>query len=38
MPRLADEGVYLASESTVYRVLKENDMQHHRGRSKKPNV
>jgi len=38
VPRLADEGVYIASESTVYRVLKENDMQHHRGRSKKPNA
>jgi putative transposase len=37
VPRLADQGVYIASESTFYRVLKENDMQHHRGRSKKPN-
>jgi len=36
VPRLADEGVYIASESTMYRVLKEKDMQHHRGRSKKP--
>lgn len=36
VPRLADEGVYIASESTIYRVLKERDMQHHRGRSKKP--
>lgn len=36
VPRLADKGCYLASESTFYRVLKENDMQHHRGRSKKP--
>ena len=36
VPRLADEGVYIASESTIYRVLKEKDMQHHRGRSKKP--
>lgn len=36
VPRLADDGVYIASESTFYRVLKENDMQHHRGRSKKP--
>lgn len=36
VPRLADQGVYIASESTFYRVLKENDMQHHRGRSKNP--
>lgn len=36
VPRLADQGVYIASESTFYRVLKEKDMQHHRGRSKKP--
>jgi len=36
VPRLADEGVYIASESTLYRVLKERDMQHHRGRSKRP--
>lgn len=38
VPRLADEGVYIASESTIYRVLKEKDMQHHRGRSKKPHA
>lgn len=36
VPQLADQGIYLASESTFYRVLKENNMQHHRGRSKKP--
>jgi putative transposase len=36
VPRLADQGVYIASESTFYRVLKEKNMQHHRGRSKKP--
>lgn len=36
VPILADEGTYVASESTFYRVLKEKDMQHHRGRSKKP--
>ncbi len=29
---LADEGVYGASESTMYRVLHENDTQHHRRR------
>lgn len=36
VPRLADKGVYIASESTIYRVLKDHDMQHHRGRSKTP--
>jgi putative transposase len=36
VPILADRGVYLASESTFYRVLKSRNMQHHRGRSKKP--
>lgn len=36
VPQLADEGVYIASESTMYRVLKEKEMQHHRGRSKQP--
>lgn len=35
VPILADKGIYLASESTFYRVLKENNMQHHRGRAKK---
>ena len=36
VPRLADQGEYLASESSFYRVLREADEQHHRGRSKKP--
>jgi len=36
VPRLADQGIYLASESTFYRVLKEKNMQHHRGRAKSP--
>jgi transposase InsO family protein len=36
VPRLADEGLYLASESTFYRVLREHDAQHHRGRAKAP--
>src|SRR5690554_5034798 len=36
VPRLADKGVYIASESTIYRILKEHDMQHHRGKSKAP--
>ena len=36
VPTLADEGEYLASESTFYRVLKAASQQHHRGRAKKP--
>jgi putative transposase len=36
VPILADRGIYLASESTFYRILKQHNMQHHRGRSKKP--
>jgi transposase InsO family protein len=36
VPRLADQGVYLASESTFYRVLREVDEQHHRGRARPP--
>nr|VFK37013.1 MAG: hypothetical protein BECKLPF1236C_GA0070990_107441 [Candidatus Kentron sp. LPFa] len=36
VPRLADQGSYLASESTFYRVLKAHDQLHHRGRAKVP--
>ena len=36
VPYLADRGVYLASESTIYRILREHKMQHHRGRSNIP--
>ena len=36
VPALADEGVYIASESTFYRVLREEKMQNHRGRSAEP--
>jgi putative transposase len=36
VPTLADRGVYLASESSFYRVLKQASQQHHRGRAKKP--
>jgi len=38
VPKLADEGRYLASESTFYRVLSAEDQQHHRGRAKPPRV
>jgi len=34
VPRLADMGQYVASESTMYRVLKEHDQNVHRGRKK----
>jgi len=36
VPTLADKGIYIASESTFYRVLKEHNQQHHRGRSAAP--
>ena len=36
VPALADEGIYIASESTIYRVLHEEKMQNHRGRSQQP--
>jgi putative transposase len=34
VPRLADRGEYIASESTFYRILRQADEQHHRGRAK----
>ena len=36
VPKLADEGKYIASESTFYRILREEAMQNHRGRSQEP--
>ena len=36
VPMLADEGVYLASESTFSRVLRANDQSSRRGRAKPP--
>ncbi|MBC2582276.1 DDE-type integrase/transposase/recombinase, partial [Clostridium sp. DJ247] len=36
VPALADRGIYLASESTMYRILRNENMQHHRGKSKQP--
>ncbi len=36
VPRLADEGRYLASEATFYRVLRAAGQQQHRGRSQRP--
>lgn len=36
VPRLADEGRYLASESSFYRILRDADQHHRRGRSQPP--
>ena len=38
VPRLADEGVYLASESSFYRVMRAANLQHHRGRAHPPST
>ncbi|WP_420833272.1 IS3 family transposase [Roseovarius tolerans] len=36
VPRLADQGRYLASESSFYRILRADGQQHHRGRARQP--
>ncbi|MGN0931556.1 helix-turn-helix domain-containing protein [Falsigemmobacter intermedius] len=36
VPRLADQGCYIASESSFCRVLRAHGQQHHRGRSRAP--
>ena len=36
VPKLADQGRYLASESSFCRILRADGQQHHRGRSKPP--
>ena len=36
VPMLADEGIYIASESTLARVLREHGQNAHRGRAKTP--
>lgn len=38
VPTLADKGEYIASESTFYRILREEKMQNHRGRAAEPKV
>jgi putative transposase len=38
VPTLVDRGEYIASESTIYRVMKAAAQQHHRGRAKKPST
>ena len=34
VPQMADDGIYIASESTAYRLLRKNKQLKHRGRSK----
>ena len=36
VPNLADQGRYLASESSFYRILRAEGQQHHRGRARPP--
>jgi len=36
VPKLADRGEYLASESSFYRVLRNDDQVHHRGSTRAP--
>ncbi|QNO15361.1 IS3 family transposase [Alkalicella caledoniensis] len=36
VPKLANEGKYLASESTIYRILREEKMNAHRSKTKEP--
>ena len=36
VPALADLGIYIASESTIYRVMHEAGQQNHRGQTKEP--
>lgn len=38
VPSLADDGEYIASESSFYRVLKEREQLNHRGRASEPRV
>ncbi len=38
VPRLADQGRYIASESTMYRILREEGQLAHRGRAKPPST
>jgi putative transposase len=36
VPKLADQGIYLASESSFYRILRAENQLHRRGRAKAP--
>jgi len=36
VPLLADQGKYVGSEATIYRILRDQDLMKHRGRAKAP--
>jgi transposase InsO family protein len=36
VPILADRGIFVVSESTIYRILRKEEMQHHRGTTRPP--
>ncbi len=36
IPMLATRGIYIASEATLYRILKKHGLQHHRSRARPP--
>ncbi len=36
VPKLADIGIYIASESTIYRLMREENLNAHRGRARAP--
>lgn len=36
VPKLADQGIYIASESTIYRLLEQESLNAHRGRTRAP--
>jgi len=38
VPKLADKGTYVASESTFYRILREEQQLHHRQKSRPPSA
>jgi transposase InsO family protein len=38
VPLLADKGIYVASESSFYKILREKKLLEHRGKSKKPSM
>lgn len=38
VPLLADKGIYIASESSFYKILRERKLLKHRGKSKKPSM
>jgi transposase InsO family protein len=38
VPRLADTGIYMASEASFYRILREHDQNHRRGRAEPPRI